>query len=396
MASTKRRKTATRPKAANGDGSMYWDSERGVHRCVVVLPDGKRLTRRTKGPTVAEATALLADLKAEAKAFGPRPLAGTRGSWTVGSWLTYWRANAIGKRKGRHGKGVSKSTLRREDWASDAITKAVGDIPLRQLVPEDVESFLSLRAMGVDVDRKAWSEDACYQVKNFLARSLDEAIERGHRSAPNPARRANVPTHAADPNRRSTLSPEVASRLYDAARSAGKASASVLALMVTTGLRPGEAIRVKWGHVDLDARSLHVPDAKTDNGIRTVHLSDPALAVMRDRRQAVGLVSRDPGAYVFPGDFAPHVCHYAIVDELARLCEAENIRVVDFARAPRPHELRHTVASILLDADMSPQAVADMLGDDVATILRTYRHQLRAVAGEAAAAPMAQVFGKAS
>jgi integrase len=86
-----------------------------------------------------------------------------------------------------------------------------------------------------------------------------------------------------------------------------------------------------------------------------------------------------------------------LIDELERIAKAEGVTVdPNEPRAPRPHELRHTVASILIDADVSPQKVADMLGDKVETILRVYRHKLRPVAGDVAALPMAAVYGVAS
>ena len=62
---------------------------------------------------------------------------------------------------------------------------------------------------------------------------------------------------------------------------------------------------------------------------------------------------------------------------------------------PHPHELRHTYASLLLDQDVSPQKVADILGDKVETVLRVYRHRIRQVAGGTEAVHVAALYGEA-
>ena len=395
------RRHVDRPKAANGDGSIYEDRARGVWRAVVVLPYGRRLSRRTKTGDRNEAVALLASLHGEAAEHGPRPTPGTRQSWTVSAWFDYWRAVVVADRKGRHGTGLSASSKRREDWLGDDIRAMFGTTPLRQLTAEHVESWLGARAMGVDVRRKAWGVDACTQARNLLARALDEAVGRKH-VADNVARRAGIPAWANEPDARFAMSEDDAAKVYRAAYQSDKAAAHVVALMLATGLRPGEAIRVQWADIDRGNRTLNIPKAKTDTGLRTVRLNPTAWAVIGIRLSAIGLGARDGEAYVFPGDLSPHVSHYTLIDELARICEALGVTVGDDddptyqRRVPRPHELRHTVASILIDADVSPQQVADMLGDQIQTILRTYRHKLRPVAGDVAAAPLAAVFGVAS
>ena len=42
------------------------------------------------------------------------------------------------------------------------------------------------------------------------------------------------------------------------------------------GLRIGEALALRWQHVDLGTGTLYIVDSKTDKGVREVHLT-PAL-----------------------------------------------------------------------------------------------------------------------
>ena len=59
----------------------------------------------------------------------------------------------------------------------------------------------------------------------------------------------------------------------------------------------------------------------------------------------------------------------------------------------RPHELRHSAASILSDQGVPLELIADLLGHvDVTMLARTYRHRLRPSA-DAAVDVMGRLFG---
>ena len=50
-------------------------------------------------------------------------------------------------------------------------------------------------------------------------------------------------------------------------------------LLMLTGCRKSEILRLRWEHVDPEAGELRLPDSKT--GAKIVHLGDPAIAVLR-------------------------------------------------------------------------------------------------------------------
>jgi len=50
----------------------------------------------------------------------------------------------------------------------------------------------------------------------------------------------------------------------------------LFAILAGAGLRIGEALSLRWQHVDLGTGTLYVVDSKTDQGVREVHLT-PAL-----------------------------------------------------------------------------------------------------------------------
>jgi len=50
-------------------------------------------------------------------------------------------------------------------------------------------------------------------------------------------------------------------------------------LLMLTGCRLGEIMRLRWEHVDIEGRALRLPDSKT--GAKTVHLGQPAVDVLK-------------------------------------------------------------------------------------------------------------------
>ena len=83
----------------------------------------------------------------------------------------------------------------------------------------------------------------------------------------------------------------------------GSETASAIAavrLLMLTGCRLSEILKLLWEHVDLGAGELRLPDTKT--GAKVVHLGDPAIAVLEriDRRDGNPwvIVGRKPGSHL--------------------------------------------------------------------------------------------------
>jgi integrase len=396
--------TTDKPKRPNGAGSIgKWDPKRKCYPIAVVVPGTtRRLTARAKSQREAAAKLAALQRKADEQATPAALRRGSTETWTLSAWLDYWERVTFAGRKGRFKTGLSKSYKRRTAWALDALRDELGDTLLPNLRTEHVEDMLAKRAAGIGCKRKAWGQDSCSNVRNVLADALDEAIRREDKGIyRNVARRAGGFADAAAPQARHAISAEQADKLYRAARDSDSAAAPVVALLVLTGMRQHEARELRWGAVDLDAGTLEVVKAKTPLGLRTIDLAPQAIDVLRAQRAALGRVAAHPEAYVFPGAVADHVSAYAVIDELVRLCDRLSLYVGgddedDELRALKPHELRHTVASLLLQANVPSRHVAAMLGDKVETIERVYAKWLDDTVGTAAIAPLVSIFGQAS
>jgi integrase len=178
-------------------------------------------------------------------------------------------------------------------------------------------------------------------------------------------------------------------------------------LAANTGMRRGEVLGLRWDHVDLDAARLvvtqavlsidyerSVSDVKTANSRRTIDLDARTVGVLRAwrRRQLEQLMLTGRGAdapgFVFArSDSSPlHPDYFSQTFE--RLIAQRDIPRI------RLHDLRHTHASILLQAGTPVKVVSERLGHaNPAFTMNVYQHVLPGMQADAAEAFGVAVFG---
>jgi len=186
------------------------------------------------------------------------------------------------------------------------------------------------------------------------------------------------------------LNPGEARRLLAAAADDPLEALYVLAL--TTGMRQGELLGVKWQDIDLDNGSLQVrrtigrvrgqgfveSEPKSAKGRRQIVLAPSAVSALRqhwDRQFTERL-----GAGALPGTDTLVFCN-----GLGRPIEPQNLLYRSFrqllTRAGLPrmrfHDLRHSAASLLLSMGTHPKIVQELLGhSQISLTLDTYSHVL--------------------
>ena len=155
----------------------------------------------------------------------------------------------------------------------------------------------------------------------------------------------------------------------------------LVVLAISTGMRQGEILRMRWVDIDLNRGQavLH----HTKNGERrTVPIAGPALTLLGHH----GKVRRIDSPYVFaaPDGDAPN--NFARNHWLAALREA---RIEDF----RFHDLRHSAASYLAMNGATLMEIADVLGHKTLQMVRRYSHLSEAHTRQVVAAMNAKIFG---
>jgi integrase len=134
---------------------------------------------------------------------------------------------------------------------------------------------------------------------------------------------------------------------------------AALRLLALTGCRLSEIQKLEWQHVDFEYGELRLPDSKT--GAKTVHLGEPALAVLR----ALPHIAGNP--YVIAGK-----------KEGAHLNDLQHpwrrIRGAAELDGVRIHDLRHTFASGGLAAGEGLSMIGKLLGHTQIQTTARYAH----------------------
>ena len=186
------------------------------------------------------------------------------------------------------------------------------------------------------------------------------------------------------------LSVAQARAFLEASRSERLHALYVLAL--STGMRQGELLALRWQDVDLAHGILQVraslryqvgrgfvfEEPKTKHGRRSVALPPHAVKALHTHRarqeaerQRLGQAWRDEGL-VFASEVGGPI-------EATNMMRGSFHRVVGRAGVPkiRFHDLRHTAATVLLGARVNPKVVSEMLGHSAISItLDIYAHVL--------------------
>lgn len=145
-------------------------------------------------------------------------------------------------------------------------------------------------------------------------------------------------------------------RLVDEQRSR-QLQADVIRLLLLTGCRRGEILKLKWSEVEGDALRLE----ETKTGPRTVWLSSAAQAILARQPR-----SGSPYAFPSPKDRArPHCEHLRLWYLARREAGIEDVRL---------HDLRHSVASQAVARGIALSTVARILGHTNPTMTLRYAH----------------------
>lgn len=175
-----------------------------------------------------------------------------------------------------------------------------------------------------------------------------------------------------------------------------------------TGMRRGEVLGLRWTDLDLDAgkarisRALilvdYVPtisEPKTERGRRTIALDPATVAALRAHQAGQAVEA------AMAGDAWENTDGYVFTDELGRVIHPQSFtdrfkRYAKAARLPaiRLHELRHSHATLALEAGVAPKVVSDRLGHATTSFtMDVYADALPAVEETAAAMVAALVLG---
>jgi integrase len=342
-------------KNANGLGTIFHNKQRKRYEVRVTI-EGRR--RKLVGKTQDEAWARARELQAQ-------PITAEH---TVETWLKEWLAGVD------HLAPATMDNYR--SMIRNHIGPAIGSVPLAELKPLHVRQMLN----GMKENGK--SANTRRLAKATLRRGLREAVDM-ELLARNVAAYRGPEGHANTKPGRS-LTVEQVRQLQEAIDT--NEIGPLVFLLVSTGLRRGEALALRWSDIDLTHGTLTVKRSlKTASGTTVV-----GATKTRGSRRTVDLpcetteVLRKLG----PGD------GYLFTSRRGNPLDPPGVtrRVKAFTKQVLgeewgPHEMRHSCASLLVSNGVPLKVVSDLLGHSSITLTaNVYAHLAPSARAETARA----------
>jgi integrase len=357
---------------------------------------GKRVRRRrTVTGTKRQADAFLSGMLAEIEAgryFDPTKL-------TVGEYLEKWLEDDARI-------GVALKTYERySDIVRRHIIPALGQIPLDRLKPLHVQSYYSQALATGRLDGKGGlSSRTVLHIHRLLHEALKQAV-RWQLLVSNPCDLVEPPRP--ETKQMQVLDERQTLQLLDALR--GNPLYTPILVSVTTGLRRGELLALRWTDVDLVSAKLHVQQAMVESRDRTITFKSPktprsrrVVTLPQHTNKALKRHKKDQNQIRLALGESYHdnglVFATPTGDPLSPDSFSQSFRTVT-KRCGLPirlQDLRHTHATQLLRQGIHPKVVSERLGhSSVAITLDIYSHVVRGM-DEAAAESIDRAYGWAS
>jgi integrase len=321
---------------------------------------------------------------------------------TLGQWIERWLAAGTPGRKQRQ---VGRRSLERyEEMLRCHVLPALGLRPLQQIQSDEIDRlYLSLKGK--------LAERSIFFVHVVLGACLNAAVRKKVLAASPMTYVEKVPSPS-ESDHGTALDAAQLDALVAGFR--GHPMYPLVVTAVRTGARRNELLALQWSDLDAANKRLKIERTlertrqgsalkppKTARGTRTIDVDDALLSMLLSQRERhlriaagvpdgvqvdLSLVRLPAGALMFPGTPQEHAGFSftafrnpgAVTKQFAK-----KTRQLGFPKL-RFHDLRGSIATLLLDAGQPVHKVASRLGHDPATLLRAYAK--RTQGGDASAA----------
>ena len=291
---------------------------------------------------------------------------------TVAEWLTEWLDQV------KATDGTRPQTVRWYRWLVDKhVSPVIGSVKLDRLTPADVRHLLA------ELVRADVGNTTVRQAHGLLRNALGDA-ERLELVPRNVARSVRPP--ASTKGRVRALTPEEARRLLATAKD--ERLYGLLVLAVTTGLRRGELLALRWQDVSLDEGVLRVRrtllrldgrlvfgEPKSASSVRTVPVPPAARDVLRAHRLLIqaesSAASWQDFGLVFPSRIGTPIEPTNVNRWFRELRERAGLSWL------RLHDLRHAFATFMLHQGADLRLIMETLGhSQISVTADLYTHVL--------------------
>ena len=363
-------------KRKNGEGTVRLRKDgRWEGRVVIGYDDkGNPKTKSVLAHTKGECVEKLERLKEECG----RTAEKLKPDMPFGEWIDFWYQYFSSPKL----RPTTQATY--ENRIYGHIIPSIGKIPLSKLTQNDLQQFYAkLKRTGrkVNVELKGTGvSDRMVRSCHALCRSsLEKAVEEGLITR-NPSIGCKLPPKKNGEMKVLTQNEIV--RLLNQAYDEGYYEMFLLEL--TTGMRRGEILGLKWRDLNLETGELNIKRQlttkgisvpKTKSSIRTILLPPDMLDLLRDMKKTAKY------DWIFPSPVKEGEPRNptAITKRFRIMLERAHCKHVRF------HDLRHTFATMALENGMDVKTLSAMIGHvSSETTLNIYSHVTDTMRAQAA------------
>ncbi len=241
------------------------------------------------------------------------------------------------------------------------------------------------------------------KIHSTLHKALSQAVSDGLL----PRNAADVKAPRPTPEEMRPLSSQEARAFLKAASEAGDRFEPLYVLAISTGLRRGELLGLRWEDADLERGTLRVGRAlvreggrhrpgetKTKRARRQIRLTSQAMSALKTHRKKqlkermkFASLYQDYGLIFATGVGTPLNPENMVKRSFKPLLKRAGLPEIRF------HDLRHTCATLLLGRGVHPKLVQELLGHaTIAMTLDNYSHYLPSM-GDQASGAMGDALG---
>ena len=363
-------------KRKNGEGTVRLRKDgRWEGRVVIGYDDkGKPKTKSVLAHNKGECVEKLEKLKEECG----RTAEKLKPDMPFGEWINFWYQYFSSPKL----RPTTQATY--ENRIYGHIIPSIGKIPISKLTQNDLQQFYAkLKRTGrkVNVELKGTGvSDRMVRSCHALCRSsLEKAVEEGLITR-NPSIGCKLPPKKNGEMKVLTQNEIV--RLLNQAYDEGYYEMFLLEL--TTGMRRGEILGLKWRDLNLETGELNIKRQlttkgisvpKTKSSIRTILLPPDMLDLLRDMKKTAKY------DWIFPSPVKEGEPRNptAITKRFRLMLERAHCKHVRF------HDLRHTFATMALENGMDVKTLSAMIGHvSSETTLNVYSHVTDTMRAQAA------------
>lgn len=354
--------------------NIYFDNQKNLYYVYMDYgkdSNGKRIRKQPTFKTKAEAKKALKEFEADkTKGTLVQP-----NDMTVEKWLTYW-LTAIAS------NNDEKSTIYGyKNIINNHLIPSIGKIQLQKLSAKNIQDYYNSK---LNDEKKPLSSNTVRKHHALLKTALSVAVKQDI-LLKNPADKVIPPKHIKPKIQFYDI--ESMKRLFELAK--GTRLECVIWILGFTGLRRSELCGLKWSKIDFENKIIHIEHTRINVGAeviakdrtknttstRKISINDELVDVLRNEKLRQEENKKLLGKHYIKSDYVivmengkPYRPNY-LSELFTKFIEDNNLPKITL------HGLRHTVASIANNANVSLYNISKILGHSTtSTTSKIYTH----------------------